>query len=128
MHAGAMESREKWSHPCRYWRKREAYIALMRHIQKPGEAYAQWDCFQFKDYEARQQWAATFRKRHLPLSNGDPKNFHGRIQNPDCWDSTADKEPPRKRPKLKKEDRASCPIADQEVRVYDVEKGCFVSL
>ena len=120
-----MDSREDWTHPCRKWRKREAYIALMRYI-KTDEPYRQWDCFRFEDYLDRQDWAETFHKRHLPLSNGDPANFKGPIQNPDCWDSTADKEPPRK--KSRKEDDVTRTIVRHEVKVYDPATGRFISL
>ena len=122
-----MKSRADWSDSCRHWRKREAYIALMRSMKTKKVSYQQWDCFKLSDYTERQLWARTFRARHLPLSNGDPSNFNGHIEDPAWWDSAADElqEPPRK--KSKKGDGTTSGDGEQ-LKVFDVETGLFVTL
>ena len=129
LHAGALKSRADWSNPCRNWRKREAYIALMRHVQKCPN-YNQWDCFRFVDYTDRQGWARTFNVRHLPLSNGDPANFSGGLPNPVWWDNNQKQhdftleEPPLKRSKNTDKDEDG----DAPMMMWDSEKQNFYAI
>ena len=129
-HAGALNSSESWSDPCRTWRKREAYIALMRHVTKPDRHidrdnkmnYQQWDCFRLADYKSRQALAKTFCERHLPLSNGDHSKFDKHLPNPASWD-TGEAEPPKK--KVRKDVDGETMSKPKKIRVYNVEKDCF---
>ena len=74
-----LRNREYWS-KVSLWRKREAYIALARHVLKRDPNYNQWDCFRFRDYQDRQSLSRTFMKRHLPLSDGrDEVHFQGKL-------------------------------------------------
>lgn len=121
LHAGALKSRADWSNPCRNWRKREAYIALMRNVQDCAN-YHQWDCFRLQDYTQRQRWAVTFNARHLPLSNGDPANFSGRLPNPAWWDGS------HKLPNKKSKKQAGTPTSHGAMLVLDRHTGEFVAL
>ena len=61
------------------WRKREAYIAVVRHVLSKPAGYRNWSSFLFSDYVQRQDCGLTFKRRHLPLSNGDDRyNFAGK--------------------------------------------------
>ena len=122
LYAGALNSREDWSNPSRNWRKREAYIALMRHVNN-CKNYHQWDCFRFVDFTDRAAWAKTFNVRHLPLSNGDPANFSGRLANPERWNNPQ-APPPRKRSKNTDE---SDDGSESPNMFYDYETLSFVN-
>ena len=127
MGTGALSSSASWSAPDRTWRKREAYIALMRHITPDCENYRQWDCFRFKDFVLRQSWGKTFDVRHLPISNGKWGEYAGKLADPVQWS-----EPVIKKTRKRKStsvsstaDTASAASASACMR-YDVEKGCLV--
>ena len=49
MGAKAMTTTANWENPERKWRKREAYIALIRFVRQ-RESYRQWDNFKWTDY------------------------------------------------------------------------------
>ena len=119
------------------WRKREAYIALMRHREVNNcSSYKQWDCFQFSDYTSRQRWALTFKTRHWPLSDGESHHFKGRLSDPDCWSEVVVSPPPRK--KFKKAHSSPASTMDAATVAvsaatgtlplmrFDVEKNCLV--
>ena len=75
MGSGAFNSADRWK-SVQVWRKREAYIAVVRFILvRPS--YHQWDCYKWQDYMERKKCGKTFLKRHLPLSDGDDKHFKG---------------------------------------------------
>ena len=83
MGSGAFNSASRWK-KVHLWRKREAYVALVRFIlQRPS--YQQWDCYKWQDYIERKKCNRTFTLRHLPLSDGDDSHFRGHIKNPDSW-------------------------------------------
>ena len=83
-----LRSRSYWAQKVDDWRKEEAYIALGRYCLDYDDGYKQWDCFLFRDYTIRAALSRTFRKRHLPLSNGfDEENFDG--QYTFDWDAHA---------------------------------------
>ena len=118
-----------WGNRVELWRKREAYIALCRHVAGKPPAYPQWDCFLFGDYAQRQRAGKTFVKRHLPLSNGEDEiNFNGEYD----FDWESEEYSPPKRVKLEKQTRPkvvhSAAQASAGVMVFDVEKGCMVPM
>ena len=83
MGSGAFKSASRWKN-VHLWRKREAYVALVRFIlQRPS--YQQWDCYKWQDYTERKRCNKTFVERHLALSDGDDSHFRGIIKNPDHW-------------------------------------------
>lgn len=98
MGSGAMTSAEKWKCVA-VWRKREAYIALVRCLlERPS--YQQWDCYKWQDYVEREKCHKTFVTRHLPLSDGDDTHFNGQLPNPPQWNDGP--LPPKKRRRSKK--------------------------
>ena len=125
-----LRSAYHWGHKVPVWRKREAYIALCRHVEGKSPVYKQWDCFLFEDYAQRQRAQKTFMKRHLPLSSGDDEhNFDGAY---DFDWSSKEYSPKRKRVKVEKitPRRRFRPAreATTGVMVFDVEKGCMVPM
>ena len=120
------------------WRKREAFIALVRHLKGFPSDYRQWDCFLFDDYIMRQQTNLTFLRRHLPLSDGNDEEHFGDAIDFD-WDAHAYVPRKRKRsskplkkkkkptPKAKVLPKSTKPKG-KGVMVYDVEKGCLVPI
>ena len=130
MGSKALNSKAEWAIVA-VWRKREAYIALVRHI-RGHTGYPQYDCYVWADYIERQHAGRTFRLRHLPLSDG--RDFEGQLPPP--WSGEDVKDSPRKRKKSVKRAPASVSAKvvvskktkrDEKPRVWDVEKDCFVS-
>ena len=117
------------------WRKREAYIALVRFLLGCPADYKQWDCFSFEDYTQRQTLSRTFDVRHFHLSDGnDKKHFEG-------WDFDWSKHhySPRKRgpthrANVKKEQPVNQPSKKSSTEhakvpmIFDVELGCLVPM
>ena len=132
MGSRAMESQEHWFQ-VDVWRKREAYIAVIRLIRKHLQ-YPQWDCYKVKDYAERQALNNTFLKRHWPLSNGCSNKLDGHLTDPPQWsDSTTperENPPPKKRvkkePALKAYAVAAVKAATAKPMIWDVENNCFV--
>ena len=127
MGSKALRSSEEWAR-VQVWRKREAYIALVRHI-RGHHGYPQYDCYVWADYIERQHAGKTFRLRHLPLSDG--RDFEGQL--PFRWSDEDVKDSPRKPKKSAKRARASSSSSKVVVSkgqeapaAWDVEKGCFV--
>ena len=52
------------------WRKREAYIGLVRYILGKGN-YSKYVNYNWCDYTLRLSTSKTFMKRHWPVTNGD---------------------------------------------------------
>ena len=128
MGSRAMESKERWFEVA-VWRKREAYIALIRFIRK-HLSYPQWDCYKLKDYAERQALNKTFLGRHFPLSNGVSNRLDGHLAEPQWSEPAAAraKPPPRKRVELEPERRSVDKVvaASAKPMVWDVENNCFV--
>ena len=129
MGSRAMESKKRWFN-VEVWRKREAYIALIRFI-RGHLTYPQWDCYKLEVYSERQSLNKTFLIRHLPLSNGENNRLDAELVDPPRWSDPVVKKPPMKRVKKEKPPkRKSCvvPAASHagKPQVWDVEKGCFV--
>ena len=115
------------------WRKREAYIALVRILLGIVKDYRQWDCYMFSDYSLRQKSARTFNKRHFPLFDGDDeKHFNAEYE----FNWAEHGYSPRKK---RKRITTSCKrkhsgvvstntATPSQVMVYDVEKDCLVPL
>ena len=117
------------------WRKREAFIALVRHLKGFPSDYKQWDCFLFVDYILRQQTTLTFVRRHWPLSDGDDEANFGDAIDFDWDEHTYVPRAKRKRsvkPVLKKKKPTPKVLPKKTkskgkgVMVFDVEKGCLV--
>jgi hypothetical protein len=107
-------------------------IAVARFCLGLPTDYKQWDCFLLSDYLNRQALIETFRKRNLPLSNGnDEENFEGQyIFN---WEDHACGPSPVRVKTEPVSSRASAsavttPAASAKTppMVFDVEKGCLV--
>ena len=133
MGSGAMRTRAKWA-AVPVWRKREAYIALVRVVLE-RDSYRQWDCFALQDYVERINATKTFVKRHLPLSDGNPKRFGGKLPDPPMWKQAKTPSPKAKRKRVRKikpaasaSASASAPTATSTTKPtqFDVEKNCFV--
>ena len=129
-----LRSRSYWGNKVQLWRKREAYIALARHLLCASPEYMQWDCFKFEDYVMRQVLAKTFCVRHLPLSNGkDEENFNGELKF--NWVKHEYKAPKRvsrpthvkKEIKLPKDSSSAAPKSQQPM-IFDVELGELVPM
>ena len=124
----ALRSKENWA-GVQVWRKREAYIALVRHI-RGHVGYAQYDCYLWRDYVERQRANRTFLARHLPLSNGD--NFGGSLPDPPEWASVQEDTSAPKRRKVEKIKvepsftQSFAKASSSKPMVWDVEKECFV--
>ena len=121
-----------WGHKVDKWRKREAYIALVRILLGIVKDYRQWDCYLFSDFRLRQKSARTFNKRHFRLSDGDDdKNFDGEYQFD--WEKHG-YSPRKKRKRSTTEERkhsgdvSTNTTTSSQVMVYDVEKDCLVPL
>ena len=138
MGCGALGSAEKWKSVA-VWRKREAYIALVRYLlERPS--YQQWDCFKWEDYVEREKCNKTFLVRHLPLSDGDEKHFHGNLPNPRSWNDGQPQPKKQRRSRAKMSSAAAAaaaaavttsdvPAVSQPPRVpmlWDVELNKFV--
>ena len=68
MGAHAMNTKTEWQH-VPIWRKREAYIAMVRHVKElPG--YQKYISFDWNDYQMRNRCQKTFEKRHAPYTDG----------------------------------------------------------
>ena len=121
-----------WGH-IDLWRKREAYIALGRHLLGYKPNYQQWDCFLWTDYVCRQLLGKTFLVRHYPLTDGDDEANFGDALKFD-WDKHA-------YAPVKPEPKAVCNSsktgtgmvtppskkkASDKPMIYDVEKGCLI--
>ena len=125
----AMASKETW-YAVRVWRKREAYIALIRCI-RGHLTYPQWDCFQLDHYSERQALNKTFLARHFPLSNGKSNLLDGVLTDPPQWSATTSStQPPMKRPKKEfhsvKSSVHAAVVTSDKPQVWDVERNCFV--
>ena len=111
------------------WRKREAFIAIMRILCGFNSYYKQWDCFSFEDYVFRQQMARTFNIRHYPLSDGNDRLHFGGVLDFE-W-SEHSFTPKRKRNKnssgMKTPSKTVGPKqAKTKPKLYDLTKGTFV--
>ena len=130
MGSRAMDSEERWF-AVAVWRKREAYIAVIRLIRE-HLTYPQWDCYKLEDYSERQALNKTFLARHYPLSNGSDLRLNAVLTDPPQWSNPpSDDEKPRKRtckrePKVKKYVAAAVAAATAKPMVWDVENNCFV--
>ena len=125
MGTNPLRSETRWSEVA-VWRKREAYIAVARHLLDMPEFYKTWTKFRYTDYTSRQILARTFEVRHLPLSDGlDNEHFGGEYSFD--WDAHMLQPRKKKRVKSSGSSRAVCASATQPM-TYDVEKGRMVPL
>ena len=69
---------EHWKNVAK-WRKREAFISIMRILCGFTSSYRQWDCFLFTDYVFRQEMSKVFNLRHYPLSDGNDSLHFGPV-------------------------------------------------
>ena len=120
-----------WGNKVDKWRKREAYIALVRILLGIVDDYRQWDCFKFSDFTLRQKSANTFNERHFPLSDGDDNaNFDGEYEFD--WESHGYSPRKKKRRITKASKHSGVVSADtttsSQMMVYDIEKDCLVPL
>ena len=126
MGSGALSSEESWFQ-VPVWRKREAYIALIRFI-RGHHSYPQWESFKLEDYAERQALNKTFLVRHFPLTNGKDPLLKDHIE--DKWDKPLPNQPSRKRvkrePKLKPSAKEAVVAATAKPMVWDIENRCFV--
>ena len=109
----AMSSQAKWA-AVEPWRKREAYITLIRQILKK-ESYRKWHDFRFTDLVERNNLHHTFKNRHLPLSDGDDSHFGGLITNPPHWSG--------EQPVPQKQQRVSRPVSKKKGKTVKKEVG-----
>jgi hypothetical protein len=131
----ALRSRAYWA-KVDPWRKREAYIALVRFLRGLKADYNQWDCFLWCDYTQRKRATVTFNRRHLPLSDGmDEENFDGHLE----FDWEEHHYSPKKKvkqvkaaPRVKKSAPRNTTQrskqTENQIMVYDVEKDCLVPM
>ena len=99
MGTNALRSSKDWK-LVPQWKKREAYIAAARcAMERFG--YEQWDHFLYRDYVERRALAATFYKRHLSHSNGQPI---GEFLTDYQWTESERGNKKRGRPRAKQED------------------------
>ena len=131
MGSNAMLSKERWF-AVEVWRKREAYIALIRHIREHN-SYPQWDCYTLEDFAERQALNKTFLARHLPLTNGTDNRLQEHVPDPLHW--SAPPAPPAEAPRPKKRSKKGglkpyakelIAAATAKPMVWDVDNNCFV--
>ena len=91
----AMSSQAKWA-AVEPWRKREAYVTVVRQMLK-RVSYQKWHDFRFADFVERNRLHRTFMQRHLPLSDGDDSHFGGLLTKPPHWTSAPQPESPPKK-------------------------------
>ena len=87
MGCGAMRSRFHWL-KVDIWRKREAYITMVRHVNKKP-AYKKWTCFRWEDYTHRNITAKTFSTRHEPLTNSCDVSYEPYLSDPEHWNQAS---------------------------------------
>ena len=127
MGTGVLRSADRWA-KVEMWRKREAYIALARHLLV-GKSYKQWDCFSFSDFMFRQRCGRVFKKRHLPLSDGEDKKHFG---NDIDFIWTQDLPSPTPIKRKVQSTTATQPVNKRKAKrkarplMFDVELGCLV--
>lgn len=128
MGSRAMDSKERWCEVA-VWRKREAYIAAIRHI-RGHNTYPQWDCYTLEDYSERQSLHKTFVKRHFPLSNGACNRLDEHLVDPKEWSDSGPELLPTKlvkqTSKVKPYVKAAVAEASAKPMIWDVENNCFV--
>ena len=110
------------------WRKREAFIAVMRILCGFHSYYKQWDCFSFEDYVFRQEMSQVFDMRHYPLSDGNDRFHFGGVLDFE-W-SNHSFTPKRKRNKTTNCVKTSKTVGPKQTktkpRIYDLTTGKFV--
>lgn len=102
MHAlgsNTLQNPVRWGHRDLSARKREGYIAALRRYFERG-SLNNWNHFRHSDLVERNELALTFKKRHLPLSDGkDHPEFGGLFKVAKEW---VKKPSPEKPPKNKR--------------------------
>lgn len=130
----ALRSRFYWGN-VEVWRKREAYVCLVRFLLNSKVDYNQWDCFLWSDYVQRQRACKTFMSRHLPLSDGnDDEHFGGRFEFD--WDAhkyspkkkTRATKRPRQQAKQEARSKSASPQTSNQIMIYDVDNDCLVPM
>ena len=127
MGSHVLRSPQHWKR-VRKWRKREAFIAIMRVLCDYMSYYKQWDCFAFNDYVFRQEMERIFDLRHYPLSDGkDELHFKGVLDF--NWSEHAF-EPQRKRQNTQSNDGNAVPAKKSKTtkskpRIFDLTTGDF---
>lgn len=130
MGGNSLKSRETWR-KVQPWRKREAYIALVRHV-RGRPSYHQWDNFLWSDYLERQKAARTFELRHLPLSNArDDNYFEHFLSDPPHWNEKEVNSKKKKKSSVSSAASSSNGTGTKTpnvIMVFDVETGELVPL
>ena len=128
MGSRALDSEERWF-AVPLWRKREAYIAVIRHL-RGHHTYPQWDCYKMADYAERQALHRTFVERHFPYSSGGKQVSKDYLDDPPKWSEGEAKEPPLKRVKQEHKAKpnvvAAAAATTTKPMIWDVENNCFV--
>lgn len=110
------------------WRKREAFIAIMRVLCGFQSYYKQWDCFLFTDYVFRQEMAQIFNLRHYPLSDGNDQLHFGDALKFNWAKHTY--QPKSKRRNTNDDDHAASAkkkkLTKSKPKIYDLTTGEFV--
>ena len=88
MGCGAMRTRYNWLKVA-IWRKREAYITMVRHVNKKP-TYKKWNCFRWEDYTHRNITAKTFSIRHEPLTNSCDVSYEPYLSDPEDWNKASE--------------------------------------
>ena len=108
----------------------QGYIAAVREFLG-RENLRQWTNFRLKDFQERNNAGETFKKRHLPLSDGESHpEFGGLVVDPKVWDHPP--ESTRKKRVKKSPKGATKPAAKSDkgqsdvVMIYDPSTNEFV--
>ena len=126
MGTNPLRSRKRWENVAP-WRKREAYIAVGRHLLGEPADYKTWTSFRWTDYHSRKALGRTFIKRHLPKSDGQDDTHFGGDYKFD-WDKHS-REPRTKTKRVVASASASASVASKNMErpmMYDIEKDCMV--
>ena len=113
----------------------ETYTTAVR-FRKGKTTYKKWQNFDWFDFVERDNLAATFMARHLPLSDGGD-HFQGLLKDPEQW-TAASPAPAVVAPKIKKTTRSSRTVSKKKnvkvkveptlPRRFDSQTGRLVSI
>ena len=121
MGSKAITTLSKWGR-VDFWRKREAYIALVRFLRN-ATAYKKWEFFLWLHYIQRLVMGETFKVRHSKLFCAE--HFKGQLEDPEHWHEETPNSPVVK-PVVTTVTPASAAAGSPVPMRFDIAKGRLV--